>query len=220
MRGNFGIRDEKGYMAFVLHKEDDESLQTYFSNSKPLAEKQMQLFEELWSMAIPFSTRMKELEYEVNRDTQKTISDFENIQGEVESLLLTCKKDLTIFSSTILFRRLLVSNNIKEILKKLLKKGVKIKILLDNVLGDFMHQINQINNENPDNDLLQVSYSSKLGNFNEFIIICDQKSVLQINSDATSNLKGSLSNEQHQVILQEVLFEKYWNEVIDITISK
>ena len=59
----------------------------------------MQLFEELWSMAIPFSTRMKELEYEVKRDTQKTMSDFENIQGEVESLLLTCKKDLTIFSS-------------------------------------------------------------------------------------------------------------------------
>jgi hypothetical protein len=129
-------------------------------------------------------------------------------------------KELLIFSSANLFRRLIVSNNIAEILKKLLKRGVKVKILLDNVLREFMHQIYQINSQNPDNDLLQVSYSNKLGNFNEFIIICDQKSVLQINSDAASNLTGSLSNEQHQVILQEVLFEKYWNEVIDITTSK
>jgi hypothetical protein len=73
IEGNFGIRDEMGYMAFMLHKKNDEFLQTYFSNSKILAEEQMQLFEELWSMALPFSTRMKELEYEVKRDSQKTM---------------------------------------------------------------------------------------------------------------------------------------------------
>jgi len=73
LRGNFGIRDEMGYMAFMLHKKNDEFLQTYFSNSKILAEEQMQLFEELWSMTVPFSTRMKELEYEVKRDIQKTM---------------------------------------------------------------------------------------------------------------------------------------------------
>ena len=56
LRGNFGIRDEMGYMAFMLHKKNDEFLQTYFSNSKILAEEQMQLFEELWSMTVPFST--------------------------------------------------------------------------------------------------------------------------------------------------------------------
>ena len=72
-RGNFGIRDKIGYMAFMLHKKNDEFLQTYFSNSKILAEEQMQLFEELWSMIVPFSKRMKELEYEVKRDIQKTI---------------------------------------------------------------------------------------------------------------------------------------------------
>ena len=57
---NFGIRDDMGYMAFMLHKKNDEFLQTYFSNSKILAEEQMQLFEEAWSMTVPFSTRMKE----------------------------------------------------------------------------------------------------------------------------------------------------------------
>lgn len=35
LRRNFGIRDEMSYMAFILHKENDESLQTYFSNSSP-----------------------------------------------------------------------------------------------------------------------------------------------------------------------------------------
>ena len=28
LRGNFGIYDERGYMAFILHNEEDESLQT------------------------------------------------------------------------------------------------------------------------------------------------------------------------------------------------
>jgi hypothetical protein len=52
-----------GYRAFIIHKEDDESIQIYFSNSKALADKQMQLFEESRCIGIPFSTRKKELEY-------------------------------------------------------------------------------------------------------------------------------------------------------------
>lgn len=99
LRGNFGIYDERGYMAHILHKENDESLQTYISTSKSLAEKQMQLFEELWRMAIPFSTRKKELEYEDKKDIQRTVTGFENIQREIEALTLTCKRDMTIFSS-------------------------------------------------------------------------------------------------------------------------
>ena len=218
IRGNFGIFDERAYMLFIFHNHKEKPDQTLWNNSKSLVSQQQKIFNKLWELAIPFSSRKYELEN--NLTDKRVISDHDAMKEEIRYILDQPAKELLIFSSANLFRRLMVSNNLSEILKKLLKKGVTVKILLDNVLRDFVHQINQINNENPDNDLLQVSYSSKLGNFNEFIIICDQKSVLQINSDAASNLTGSISNEQHQVILQEVLFEKYWNEVIDITISK
>lgn len=46
----------------------------------------------------------------------------------------------------------------------------------------------------------------------------DQKSVMQFNYDSLSNLSASVSNEEHQILLQDVLFEKYWNEVIDISV--
>jgi hypothetical protein len=57
-------------MAFILNKQNDESVQTYFSNSRTLADQQMKIFEELWNMAIPFAIRKKELEYENKKDTK------------------------------------------------------------------------------------------------------------------------------------------------------
>lgn len=75
-------------------------------------------------------------------------------------------------------------------------------------------------NDTKNDDNFQISYSSKLGDFNELIIICDQKSVLQVNTDSESNISGIISNEPHRVILQEVLFEKYWNDIADISIKR
>jgi hypothetical protein len=75
LRGNFGIRDEMGYMALILNKQNDESVQTYFSNSRTLADQQMKIFEELWNMAIPFAIRKKELEYENKKDTKRITGD-------------------------------------------------------------------------------------------------------------------------------------------------
>lgn len=132
------------FMAFVLHKEDDESVQTYFSNSKIIAEKQMQLFEELWSMAIPFSARKKELECEDKRDTQ-TMTDFENIQREIESLLLTCKKDLTIFSSNKILCYLLNKSSLLNYLPSILQKETSIKILIENIDEYLINQVVSIN---------------------------------------------------------------------------
>ncbi|WP_458719043.1 hypothetical protein [Candidatus Nitrosocosmicus sp. R] len=201
LRGNFGIRDEKGYMAFVLHKEDDESLQTYFSNSKLLAEKQMQLFEELWSMAIPFSTRIKELEYEVKRDTQKTMSGFENIQGEVESLLITCKKDLTTFSSNKILCYLLNKGKFIDYLPKILQKEASIKILMEDVDEYLTRQIASINASTQVNPI-QIGYTNKIAEINEMVIIFDSKHVLHVNYDPNNKLVATYSNEEHKVLIR------------------
>jgi hypothetical protein len=64
LRSNFGIFDKRTYMVFILHKESEEPLQTFFSNSKSLVERQQQLFDKLWNMSMPVETRIKELDYE------------------------------------------------------------------------------------------------------------------------------------------------------------
>ncbi len=213
LRGNFGIRDEMGYMAFILHKEDDESLQTYFSNSKSLADKQMQLFEELWSMAIPFSTRKKELEYEDKRDTQRTMTDFEDIRRETESLLLTCKKDLTIFSSNSILCLLLNKYNFLTFLPSILQRDILIKILTVSVDEYLIKQITSINELLPSTKPIQIGFADKIGDLNEMIMIFDDKHLLRLNYDQDNLLVATFSNEEHTVLVQELMFEKYWNEL-------
>lgn len=207
IRGNFGIFDERAYMLFIHHNHSEKHDQTIWNNSKVLVRQHQKLFDKLWELSVPFSSRKNELESDFSN--KKMISDHHTIEKEINYVLDQSTNELLIFSSVNLFHRLIVNNNFYEILKKLLKKGIKVKILLDNVVEDLVTLFYRLNKENPNSDLIQISFSNKLGNFNGLIIICDHKSILQINSNAESKLSGSLSNELHQLILQEVLFEKY-----------
>jgi hypothetical protein len=212
LRGNFGIRDEMSYMVFILHKEDDVSIQTYFSNSKVLTEKQMQLFEELWNMAIPFSIKKKELEYEDKRDTQITMTDFENIQREIESLLLTCKKELAIFSSNRTLCYLLNKGRFLDYLPTILRKGASIKILIEDVDEYLTRQIASINKSTQIKPI-QLGYTNKIAEIHEMVMIFDNKHLLQLNYSQDNKLVATYSNEEHKVLIQELMFEKHWNEV-------
>ena len=162
LRGNFGIYDERGYMAHILHKENDESLQTYISTSKTLAEEQLQLFEELWKMAIPFATRKKELEYEDKTSAQSNITGFENIQSEVEALTLTCKRDMTIFSSNNILCLLLNKYNFHTLLPSILQRGISIKILTINIDECLIKQISSLNESLPSNKPIQIEFANKI----------------------------------------------------------
>ena len=64
---------------------------------------------------------------------------------------------------------------------------------------------------------MQFGYSNKLGEFNEFIMLRDSRYVLQIKYDQQNEIVASFSNEEHSVTIQEILFEKYWNEVNTLT---
>jgi len=99
IRGNFGIFDNRAYMVYIFHRDSDKPDQTLWSNSKVLVNKQQALFEKLWEMATPLSVRKKEIEYEDKSNTQRTITEYDNILMEIESLVLTCKKELIFFSS-------------------------------------------------------------------------------------------------------------------------
>jgi len=218
LRGNFGIYDERGYMAFILHKENDESLQTYFSNSKSLAEEQLQLFGELWKMAIPLSVRRKEIEYEDKFDDKRTIINYENIQSEVEVLTLTCKRDLTIFSSNNILCFLLNKYNFLDYLSSILQRGISIKILTVNVDEYLIKQLASINDSLPSIKPIQIGFTNKIGDLNEMIIIFNDKHLLCLKYNQDNLLVATFSNEEHTVLVQQLMFEKYWNEVKSLEI--
>ena len=50
-------------------------------------------------------------------------------------------------------------------------------------------------------------------------MISDDKNVLQIKFNEVNNLEATVSNEEHTVLVQAILFEKYWNEIKSLTVS-
>ena len=45
------------------------------------------------------------------------------------------------------------------------------------------------------------------------VMIFDSKHVLHVNYDPNNKLVATYSNEEHKVLIQELMFEKCWNEV-------
>jgi hypothetical protein len=220
IRGNFGIFDNRAYMVQIFHKENDLPFQTLWSNSKVLVDKQQMLFDRLWEIAIPLSTRRKELEYEQNPNYQKTLTKYQDIQNEIISLIEQTRRELLLFSSTQMLTRIFHNNIVVETLSKRFSKDVNIRILTDDINLEIIKIIKELNKKNTNNSI-QFSYTNKLGNIDRLTIVNDGKLMLQANliNNDIQDLVASLSNEEHKIAVQEILFEKYWNETNSLAIT-
>ncbi len=212
IKGNFGIFDNRAYMVYIFHRNSDKPDQTLWSNSKALVGKQQALFEKLWEIAVPLSMRRKEIEYEDASIAQRTITDFDKIRREIESLILTCKKELTIFSSNRILCYLLNKSDFLNYLPALSNRETSIKILTDKVDNYLTKQAALINHSNQTNPI-ELRYTNKIGQLNEMVMIFDNKLLLRLNYNQDNILIATFSNEEHTVLVQELMFEKYWNEV-------
>jgi len=144
------------------------------------------------------------------------ITDFETLQNEIDSLMITCKKELIIFSSTKILCNILSKNDVVKYFPSLLKSGVKIKILIDNADELLIKQITAINDTNLTNTI-QLMHSNKISEFNEAVLIRDDKYMLQIKYGINDQLLALFSSEEYNILVQEILFEKHWNEVKSLT---
>ncbi len=217
IKGNFGIYDSRAYMVYIFHRGSDKPDQTLWSNSKALVDKQQALFDKLWSMAKPITIRRKEIEYEENKGIQRSITNFEKVLEEIRSLFLTSKNELTIFTSNKILCSILNRNNFVRHLPELLERNLTVKILTDNIDEYLIKQVksfNELNVKNP----IQLGYSNKLGDLNEMVIIADNKRLLTTRYDQDNNLFATFSNEEHSILVQELMFEKYWNEIKSLEI--
>ena len=113
---------------------------------------------------------------------------------------------------------ILNENNILIKFKLLLRKGVAIRILTDSIDGQLLIHVAAINDTNK-NKHIQLGYTNKLGSINEVAIISDGKIVIHIKHGYGNRLVASLSNEEHSILLQEILFEKYFNEIKSLEIN-
>jgi hypothetical protein len=217
LKGNFGILDGRTYMIYFFNQDTEKPEQGFFSNSKVLVDQQQQIFEKLWELAIPISIRSKELKHQESQEFQKMLTDFIEIKNEVYSLIAQSRKDLVIYSSIKILNSFIFEDSFWNHYLVLLKRGVNIRILTDDYNSELLGHIHEINRTNKNNQI-QIGYSNKLGNIEEFIIISDGKALLRINHKNLHNFVASLTNKEHQILVQEILFEKYWNEIKSLAI--
>ena len=138
-------------------------------------------------MAIPLSIRKKELEYEDESVTQRTITEYDSIVSEIESFIQTSKKELIIFSSKILLDGIQNKDNLIKYFPPLLERRHRNKILIDKIDEKMIEQITSLNKFNQANPV-QLGYTNKIGELNEMTLISDNKRLLNTRYNQDNNL--------------------------------
>jgi len=214
IRSNFAIFDERAYMVQIFQKEDEPPSQAYFSNSKSLVISQQVLFDRLWKIGMPLESRLKEIEYQDKLNYSKILSNQDEIYNEIDSMIDQTRKELLIFSSSSLLSKVANQSSFLDNYRKISDKKVALRILVDSADENVLDKFKHINNKSDSAYLIDVGFIEKLGKFNEMLMISDSRYVIQTRYNGNNDkLIASFSNEEHQVLVQEIIFEKYWNEV-------
>jgi hypothetical protein len=217
IRGNFGIWDNRAYTVFIFHKESEQPDQTLWSNSKELVDKQQTLFDKMWDLAIPLSVRNKELKYQQVPQYRDTLTNSSEVKAEISNVVQQCREELLIISSVRILNLLLLASDFLTQVSILLKRGVKIRILCDSLDTDIVNKFNFINSLKLGNEL-QYGYSNQFNKFNELVIINDGKTMLRCILEPSNEFMAHLSTNEAEVLVQEILFEKSWNEIKSLDI--
>jgi hypothetical protein len=217
LRGNMGIADKQVYVVNIFHKGSDLPDQTFFSNNSELVKKQVELFDKLWDISIPFKVRKKEIEKSIQPKYQRVITDIHEFKDELDYAIEQSRKELLIFSSLRSINQLFMNRQNIDKLQAGLKRGIAVKILTDETDEIFARQISDISHLNED-DAIEYGFGKNLCCFNEMVVLTDGKNVLQTKHQQDGKIFAISSNEEHTVLVQEVLFEKYWNELRSLKI--
>ena len=178
INGNFGIFDNRAYMVYIYHTKSDRLDQTLWSNSKTLVDKQQTIFDKLWEMAMPLKVRTKELDREYITNYNKTLSSLEEARAEIRFLVEQSRKELLLFASKKILNTIMTNDSFLDYFLPAIKRDIKIKILIDDIGEHLLDQIKSIN-DSKTNNLCEVGFTNQLGNFNEMVILLDNKYILR-----------------------------------------
>jgi hypothetical protein len=212
LRGNMAIAHQLGYMVYIFHHESDLPDQTLFSNNPDLVKRQITLFEKLWEISIPLSVRIRELDRNDQPKYQRMINNLYEFKDELDYIIEQSRKELLIFSFLRSLNQLFMNRHNIGKIRSAQKRGVSVKILTDETDETFSRQILELNQTNEDNPI-KYGYGKSLCCFNEMVALTDGKQVLQTKHQQDGKILALSSNEEHTVLVQGVLLEKYWNEI-------
>jgi sugar-specific transcriptional regulator TrmB len=163
---------------------------------------------------MPLESRLKEIEYQDKLNYSKILSNQNEIYNEIDSMIDQTRKELLIFSSSSLLSKVANQSSFLDNYRKISDKKVALRILVDSADENVLDKFKHINNKSDSAYLIDVGFTEKLGKFNEMLMISDSRYVIQTRYNGNNDkLIASFSNEEHQVLVQEIIFEKYWNEV-------
>jgi two-component system sensor histidine kinase VicK len=93
IKGNFGISDQKEFVAAATIKEQQAVPQLIYSNVKEIIEQQEFIFESFWTRAIPAKQRIREMEDATEPEFYEVISDHEKASQVLVDLAKSVTKE-------------------------------------------------------------------------------------------------------------------------------
>src|ERR1051325_5149594 len=130
IRSNFAIIDKRECLIHSISHEEQPLSHAIVSNSKALVEAQQYLYETLWSKAIPAGKKVKEIEEGIVPEFIDTLSDKDEINTILHSLLKSIMRKLLVILPTANTLYRFKNEGVVQILKEEAKRGIKIRMLI------------------------------------------------------------------------------------------
>ena len=141
-----------------------------------------------------------------------------DIKREINNVIDQCRIELLIISSAKLLNHLLLSSGFRVQISGLLKRGVSIRVLSNSIDTDIKTNFNFVNSLDLDSRI-EYGVSNQLERFNESILIADGRLMLRSILEPSNEIVAHISTEVSVVLVREILFEKYWNEIQSLEIA-
>jgi phosphatidylserine/phosphatidylglycerophosphate/cardiolipin synthase-like enzyme len=220
IRSNFAIIDKRECLIHSISHEEQPLSHAIVSNSKALVEAQQYLYETLWSKAISAEKKVKEIQEGIVPEFIDTLSDKDEINTILRSLLKSTMRELLVILPTAntLFR--FENEGVVQILEEEAKRGIKVRMLIPSHTTDndnFAKQEKIIIEELIKDPIIEVQHLDKLSNTKMITIVSDSKLSLTIevkndNAKTTNEAIGlaTHSNSESTVLTSVSIFETLW----------
>ena len=207
---------ESEYMTTTTLKEKQLLTQVFYSNAREVVEQAQYTFRTFWSKAIPADQRIREIEYDIQREFIETISDPTEILELATRLVKSAKDEiLVIFSSANAFARIRKSGRMNLLIQSALSYRITVKILTplnDTIVNDV--EIMQRKYRNIEIKGIEPALQTKVT-----ILIVDRSYsfVAELSDDTKSDSEGavglcSYSNSKSTVLSYVSIFETLWRQ--------
>ncbi|TLX81510.1 MAG: hypothetical protein E6L00_06250 [Thaumarchaeota archaeon] len=215
VKGNFGISDREQYLGNMLASDGKPGMQLIHIDNKSFVELQQYLFDTLWSKAIQAREKIKEIELGLDKEFIETIREPSQIQHLIHNLLKSATYEILILFSTVNSFHRAKKENILELLKESVERGVNVR-LLSPTEDDVIKEISEKKLKQRRKQIY-IQYIRKPLQTNIITLIIDQAISLsiEINDDTKETFEESTglatySNSESNVSSCASIFESLW----------